>query len=148
MKQELALHHCEFHGSEVGQTIRWHWVYVLKFPSSSAQCWGRFLTINRGTRTGRVSHQKRKGLRPHGGDIPVPVRSPKSSTAGQGLYLDGDHRGARRAVGNTWCTGHWWRSGDPRSAECTSLTTRILHNSLLQSVTGVWNWSKKRYHSF
>ena len=30
------------------------------------------------------------------------------------------------------------RSPDLRSAECASLTTRILHNSPLQSVTGVW----------
>ena len=31
-----------------------------------------------------------------------------------------------------------WRSRDLRSAECASLTTRILHNSPLKSVTGVW----------
>ena len=30
-----------------------------------------------------------------------------------------------------------------RSADCAGLNTRILHNSLLQSVTGVWNFSKK-----
>ena len=28
-------------------------------------------------------------LQPSGGDIPVPVRSPKSSTVERGLYLDG-----------------------------------------------------------
>ena len=37
-----------------------------------------------------------------------------------------------------------WRSRDLRSAECASLTTRILHNSPLQSVTGVWTWVKKK----
>ena len=37
-----------------------------------------------------------------------------------------------------------WRSRDLRSAEWASLITRILHNSLLQSVTGVWNLSKKK----
>ena len=31
-----------------------------------------------------------------------------------------------------------------RSAECASLTTRILHNSPLQSVTGVWTWGKRK----
>ena len=31
-----------------------------------------------------------------------------------------------------------------RSAECASLTTRILHNLPLQSVTGVWTWVKKK----
>ena len=35
------------------------------------------------------------------------------------------------------------QSRNLRSAECASLTTRILHNSPLQSVTGVWNWVKK-----
>ena len=37
-----------------------------------------------------------------------------------------------------------WRSRDLRSTECASLTTscRILHNSPLQSVTGVWNLKK------
>ena len=37
-----------------------------------------------------------------------------------------------------------WRSRDLGSAECASLTTRILRNSPLQSVTGVWNLSKKK----
>ena len=37
-----------------------------------------------------------------------------------------------------------WRSRDLRSAECASLTIRILHNSPLQSVTGVWTWVKKK----
>ena len=37
-----------------------------------------------------------------------------------------------------------WRSRDLRSAECASLTTRILDNSPLQSVTGVLNFSKKK----
>ena len=39
-----------------------------------------------------------------------------------------------------------WRSRrrDLRSAECAGLTTRILHNLPLQSVTGVWNLSKKK----
>ena len=36
-----------------------------------------------------------------------------------------------------------WRSRDLRSAECASLTTRLPHKSLLQSVTGVWELSKK-----
>ena len=37
-----------------------------------------------------------------------------------------------------------WRSRDLRSAECAGLTTRILHNSPLQSVTGVWKLSEKK----
>ena len=37
-----------------------------------------------------------------------------------------------------------WRSRDLRSAECASLTTRILHDSPLQSATGVWTWVKKK----
>ena len=43
-----------------------------------------------------------------------------------------------------------WRSRDLRSAECASLTTKILHNSPLQSVSGVWNLRKKNwlYRSF
>ena len=31
-----------------------------------------------------------------------------------------------------------------RSTECASLTTRILHNSPPQSVTGVWTWVQKK----
>ena len=39
------------------------------------------------------------------------------------------------------------RSRDLRSAECAQ--PRMLHNSPQQSVTGVWNWSKKREpHAF
>ena len=37
-----------------------------------------------------------------------------------------------------------WRGQDLRSAECAGLTTRILRNSPLQHVTGVWNLRKKK----
>ena len=37
-----------------------------------------------------------------------------------------------------------WRPIFRALAECAGLTTRILHNSLLQSVTAVWNFSKKK----
>ena len=37
-----------------------------------------------------------------------------------------------------------WRSRGLRSAECASLTARILHKSLLESVTGVWTWVRKK----
>ena len=37
-----------------------------------------------------------------------------------------------------------WRSQDLGSAECASLTTRMLRNSPLQSVTGVWTWVKNK----
>ena len=42
----------------------------------------------------------------------------------------------------------FWRSRDLRSAECASLTTRILRNSPLQSVTGVWTWAKQNWCSW
>ena len=50
----------------------------------------------------------------------------------------------KQACKNTWCTINTWRSWDLRSAECASFTTRILHHSPLQSVTGVWTWEKKQ----
>ena len=70
-----------------------------------------------------------------------------------------DHRSQASSSGvSTWMGDHWehpvlqatlgavdtWRSRDFRSAECASLITRILHNSPLQSVTGVWNLSEKK----
>ena len=32
----------------------------------------------------------------------------------------------------------------PQVAECASLTKRVLHNSPIQSVTGVWTWVQKK----
>ena len=51
----------------------------------------------------------------------------------------GDQPGTPRAVCNiNFGALDTWRSRELRSAECASLTTRILHNSPPQSVTGVW----------